>query len=128
MFNFKASDITEYTITNSKTRFKVTINMSGKTSATFTVPAENISISAQKDGFSSVVIPSSITNVRVVGTPDEIAALTNAMLYVELDLKDYDVQVGEQTVDANVVIKGNTKAWATGTYFVRISSVTAPAS
>ena len=72
VFNFKASDITEYTITNSKTRFKVTINMSGKTSATFTVPAENISISAQKDGFSSVVIPSSITNVRVVGTPDEI--------------------------------------------------------
>ena len=59
---------------------------------------------------------------------DEIAALTNAMLYVELDLKDYDVQVGEQTVDANVVIKGNTKAWATGTYSVRISSVTAPAS
>ena len=128
MFNFKASDITEYTITNSKTRFKVTINMSGKTSATFTVPAENISISAQKDGFSSVVIPSSITNVRVVGTPDEIAPLTNAMLYVELDLKDYDVQVGEQMVDANVVIKGNTKAWATGTYSVRINSVTAPAS
>ena len=128
VFNFKASDITEYTITNSKTRFKVTINMSGKTSATFTVPAENISISAQKDGFSSVVIPSSITNVRVVGTPDEIAALTNAMLCVELDLKDYDVQVGEQMVDANVVIKGNTKAWATGTYSVRINSVTAPAS
>ena len=58
----------------------------------------------------------------------EIAALTNAMLYVELDLKDYDVQVGEQMVDANVVIKGNTKAWATGTYSVRINSVTAPAS
>lgn len=125
VFNFKAADITDYTITNSKTKFKVTINMSGKTSATFTVPADNISITGQKDGFSSVVVPSTIPNVRVIGTPDEIAALTNAMLYVELDLKNYDVQAGEQTVDAHVVIKGNTKAWVSGTYSVKISSVTA---
>lgn len=125
VFNFKASDITEYTITNSKTKFKVTVNMSGKTSATFTVPAENISITGQKDGFSSTVIPSTIYNVRVIGTADEIAALTNNMLYVELDLKEYEITEGEQTIDAHVVIKGNTKAWVSGTYSVKISSVTA---
>ena len=68
------------------------------------------------------MVPASIENVRVIGTPEEIAALTNDMLYVELDLSDYDIQVGEQTVQVNVIVRGNTKAWASGTYTVRIQS------
>ena len=124
-FVFEAADITDYIVTDNTTRFRVTVNMSGTTSASFTVPEGNVSIVAQKEGFASTVVPASIENVRVIGTPEEIAALTNDMLYVELDLSNYNVQVGEQTVEVNVVVRGNTKAWASGTYSVRIQSTQA---
>ena len=119
---FEAADITDYIVTDNTTRFRVTVDMRGTTSASFTVPENNVSIIAQKEGFASTVVPASIENVRVIGTPEEIAALTNDMLYVELDLSDYDIQVGEQTVQVNVIVRGNTKAWASGTYTVRIQS------
>ena len=121
-FVFEAADITDYIVTDNTTRFRVTVDMRGTTSASFTVPENNVSIIAQKEGFASTVVPASIENVRVIGTPEEIAALTNDMLYVELDLSDYDIQVGEQTVQVNVIVRGNTKAWASGTYTVRIQS------
>lgn len=121
-FVFEAADITDYIVTDNTTRFRVTVDMRGSTSASFTVPENNVSIIAQKEGFASTVVPASIENVRVIGTPEEIAALTNDMLYVELDLSDYDIQVGEQTVQVNVIVRGNTKAWASGTYTVRIQS------
>lgn len=121
-FVFEASDITDYIVTDNTTRFRVTVNMSGTTSASFTVPEGNVTITAQKDGFASTVIPSSIENVRVIGTPEEVAALTNDMLYVEINLSNYDIKAGEQTIEVNVFVRGNTKAWASGTYPVRIQS------
>ncbi len=124
-FVFEASDITDYIVTDKTTRFRVTVDMSGTTSATFTVPEGNISITAQQDGFASTVIPAAIRNVRVIGTAEEIAALTNDMLYVELDLTQEQLQAGEQTVQAHVIVRGSTKAWANGTYAVRIQSTAA---
>lgn len=120
VFNFKASDITEYTITDSTAHFKVTVNMSGLTSATFSVPQQNISITAQRDGFNATVIAEPLENIRIIGTTEEIAALTNEMIFAEINLSDVALQEGEQTVKARVVIKGSTKAWAAGTYSVCI--------
>lgn len=125
VFYFRATEITEYKVIDNSTRFRATINMSGTTSAVFTIPAENISITAQKAGFSSAVLTKSIENVRVIGTADEIAALTNDRIYAEVDLSEYDVTAGEQTVPARVTIKGNTKSWASGSYTVRIQSTVA---
>ncbi len=120
VFNFKASDVTEYMIMDSTIRFKATVNMSGATSAVFNVPAQNVSIVTQKDGFTASLLTGAIENVRVYGKPEEVAALTNEMLYAEIDLSDAEISEGEQTVKARIVIKGNTGAWASGSYTVRI--------
>lgn len=120
VFNFKASDITEYTITDSSARFKVTVNMTGLTSATFSVPQQNISITTQKEGYSATVIAEPLENIRIIGTTEEIAALTNEMIFAEVNLSEVSLQEGEQTVKVRIVIKGSTKAWASGTYSVRV--------
>lgn len=124
-FTFQASDITEYMIVDGSARFRVTVNLSGTISAAFSVPVQNIAVTAQKDGFHSTVLTQGIENIRVIGTAEEIAALTNEMLYAELDLSDAELAEGEQTVRARIVIKGSSKAWASGTYNVRIQTVKA---
>lgn len=124
-FNFKASDITEYTVVDSSARFRVTVNMTGTVTAAFSVSAQNIAVTAQKDGFHSAVLTRGIENIRVIGTAEEIAALTNDMLYAEVDLSDAEITEGEQTVKARIVIKGSSKAWASGTYTVRIQTTAA---
>lgn len=124
-FTFQAADITEYTIVDSTARFRVTVNMSGTISASFSVSAQNIAVTAQKEGFHSTVLTQGIENIRVIGTAEEIAALTNEMLYAEVDLSDIELSEGEQTVRARIVIKGSSKAWAAGTYNVRIQTVKA---
>lgn len=124
-FNFKASDITEYTVVDSSARFRVTVNMTGTVTASFSVSAQNIAVTAQKDGFHSSVLTRGIENIRVIGTAEEIAALTNDMLYAEVDLSDAEITEGEQTVKARIVIKGSSKAWASGTYTVRIQTTAA---
>ncbi len=124
-FNFKASDITEYTVVDSSARFRVTVNMTGTVTASFSVSAQNIAVTAQKDGFHSAVLTRGIENIRVIGTAEEIAALTNDMLYAEVDLSDAEITEGEQTVKARIVIKGSSKAWASGTYTVRIQTTAA---
>lgn len=121
-FTFQASDITEYTIVDSSARFRVTVNMTGLVSAAFSVSAQNVAVTTQKDGYHSTVLTQGIENIRVIGTTEEIAALTNDMLYAELDLSGVELTEGEQSVDARIVIKGSTKAWATGTYTVRIQT------
>lgn len=124
-FNFKASDITEYTVVDSSVRFRVTVNMTGTVTAAFSVSAQNIAVTAQKDGFHSAVLTRGIENIRVIGTAEEIAALTNDMLYAEVDLSDAEITEGEQTVKVRIVIKGSSKAWASGTYTVRIQTTAA---
>lgn len=124
-FNFNASDITEYTVVDSSARFRVTVNMTGTVTALFSVSAQNIAVTAQKDGFHSSVLTRGIENIRVIGTAEEIAALTNDMLYAEVDLSDAEITEGEQTVKARIVIKGSSKAWASGTYTVRIQTTAA---
>lgn len=124
-FNFKASDITEYTVVDSSARFRVTVNMTGTVTAAFSVSAQNIAVTAQRDGFHSAVLTRGIENIRVIGTAEEIAALTNDMLYAEVDLSDAEITEGEQTVKARIVIKGSSKAWASGTYTVRIQTTAA---
>lgn len=119
-FNFKASDITEYTIVDSSVRFKVTVNMTGLTSAAFSVPQQNITITSQKEGFTATVLNEPLENIRILGTSEELAALTNEMIFAELNLSEAELTQGEQTVKARIVIKGSTKAWAAGTYTVRI--------
>lgn len=123
VFNFNASDITEYTIVDSSVRFKVTVNMTGLTSAVFSVPSQNISITTQKDGYTATVIAEPLENIRIIGTTEEIAALTNEMIFAEVNLSESALQAGEQTVKARVVIKGSTKAWASGSYSVRVRAV-----
>ena len=87
--------------------------------------SQNIAVTAQKEGFHSTVLTQGIENIRVIGTAEEIAALTNEMLYAEVDLSDIELSEGEQTVRARIVIKGSSKAWAAGTYNVRIQTVKA---
>lgn len=125
-FNFKASDVTEHVLLSNNARFIVTVDMADKiVSSAFSVPTKNMQITAQKAGFHSTIQTLNIENVNLIGTKDEIAALTNEMLYVDLDLTAEDIKEGNQTVMATVIVKGNTKAWAAGTYPVKIYSAKA---
>ena len=69
--------------------------MTGTVSASFSIPAQNIAVTAQREGFHSIVLTQGIENIRVLGTAEEIAALTNDMLYAELDLSDAELIEGE---------------------------------
>lgn len=125
-FTFSASDVTDHTVVNSNAKFKVTVDMSGTiVSDAFTVPAANMQIVGQKNGFQSSIQSTGIENVKIIGTKEEVVALTNEMLFVELDLTDEDIKEGTQTVQAHVIVKGNTKVWAMETYPVKIQSVRA---
>ena len=123
-FTFNASDATEYMVVNSNAQFKVMVDMTDTiVSTSFTVPADHIKIINPKAGFTSTLQTTSIDNLKIIGPKEDLAALTNEMLYVELDLADYDIQEGTQTIQAHVFVKGNTRAWAADTYPVKIQSV-----
>ena len=66
------------------------------------------------------MIAEPLENICIIGTTEEIAALTNEMIFAEVNLSEASLQEGEQTVKVRIVIKGSTKAWASGTYSVRV--------
>ena len=81
--------ITDQSIKN----FKVSVNMSGMASGLFSVPAANVTITGQKQGYNSVVTSNGISGVKLIGPADSISTVT-----------------------------GDTAVWAHGTYYVTINS------
>lgn len=121
--NFKASDITEFMITDQSIKnFKVSVNMSGMTSGMFSVPAANVTITGQKQGYNSVVTSNGISGVKLIGPADSISKINPDMLSVKLDLTSYDVKEGEQKIPVLITVTGDTAVWAHGTYYVTINS------
>lgn len=121
--NFKASDITDFMITDQSIKnFKVSVNMSGMTSGMFSVPAANVTITGQKQGYNSVVTSNGISGVKLIGPADSISRINPDMLSVKLDLTSYDVKEGEQKIPVLITVTGDTAVWAHGTYYVTINS------
>ena len=121
--NFKASDITDFVITDQSIKnFKVSVNMSGMTSGMFSVPAANVTITGQKQGYNSVVTSNGISGVKLIGPADSISKINPDMLSVKLDLTSYDVKEGEQKIPVLITVTGDTAVWAHGTYYVTINS------
>ena len=110
--------ITDQSIKN----FKVSVNMSGMTSGLFSVPAANVTITGQKQGYNSVVTSNGISGVKLIGPADSISKINPDMLSVKLDLTSYDVKEGEQKIPVLITVTGDTAVWAHGTKYVTINS------
>lgn len=120
--SFEASKITEVKILDDIKAFKVNTNFGKIVSRTFDIPAENISITAQKEGFVSDITSNGITGVRIVGSEQALSVITEKAITVALDLSNYSVVEGTQNVPVKIQINGADSVWAYGKYTVSISS------
>lgn len=120
--SFDASQITDVKILDNIKIFKVNTNFGKIVSRTFDIPAENISITAQKEGFTSIITSNGITGVRIVGSEHAISGITEKAITVSLDLSNYSVVEGTQNVPVKIQINGTDSVWAYGKYTVSISS------
>lgn len=124
VFNFKAAEITDFIISNSSIKnFKATINMPSISVTELSVPSANISIGTQKDGFTSTITSSGISNVRILGPDDALSKINPQMLLVKLDLSAIELTAGEQNIPVHITINGDTMCWAGGTYYVTVNNV-----
>lgn len=120
--SFEANKITGVKILDNVKLFKVNTNFGKIVSRTFDIPASNISITAQKDGFTSVITSNGITGVRIVGSEQALSGITEKAITVALDLSNYSVVEGNQNVPVKIQINGADSVWAYGKYTVSISS------
>lgn len=104
------------TVDNSTT-VTVTVNMSGYTVRTFTVPKDNL-ITINRPNDCNILLQSAIKNVRVCGPRSIIESLRDEDIFAQVDLKGKSV--GDYTVP--IVIKSNKTGgvWQLGTYEGRV--------
>ncbi|MEG2395494.1 MAG: hypothetical protein RSB11_00525 [Oscillospiraceae bacterium] len=123
-FNMKTSEITDYIILDKTIKtFKVTLNMSGYTSAEYSIPISNIAIIGQNGAYNSTTVLKGPLSVKLIGPQEVIASLKNELIYAEIDLSNYPVTAGVQNVPAHIVVKEQNTCWANGVYNIQISSV-----
>lgn len=120
-FTFKKDDITDYTITDSVERFRVTVNMSNVVSTNVTVPASNITVVKQKEGYEGTVVQQAITNVKIIGPASVIDSLNPNNVYGEIDLSQISATSGTVTVPVSISVRDNTSCWAHGDYTVQVT-------
>lgn len=113
----------EYSVSDGAKSFRVSVNMSNVTSSVVTVPASNIAITKQHDGYSSKVNSQQINSVTIIGPASALDTLTGDNVFAEIDLTNVDINEGVTTVPVKITVNGYTSCWAHGEYSVNISSV-----
>lgn len=122
-FSFKTSEITEYKVISDVSTVRVVINANGKSSETYSIPAQNVSVTDQNEGFTSTVKQKGIENITIIGSTDDLKQLSNNDIYAEIDLSNQPLKAGENKVEATIVVKGNGACWAYGKYEVTVIAV-----
>lgn len=124
VFNFKAAEVTDFMIMNSSVKnFRATINMPSVSSSVLSVPASNISIGTQKEGFTADITSVGISNVKILGPDDMLAKIRPEMLSVKVDLSAYELTEGSRNIPVHITITGDTLCWASGTYYITVNAV-----
>ena len=122
-YTIKASEITDYKVISDISTVRVVVNAAGNSSQSYSIPAQNISIISQNSGFICTMDAQTIDNVSIIGTADDLAALSNSDIYAEVDLSDQILKAGSNKVEATIVVKGNGACWAYGKYEVTVNAV-----
>lgn len=121
-YTFKTTEIADYRVISDISTVRVEVNANGYSSGSYTIPADNISITEQADGFTSKLDGKQIDNVTIIGEADELQQLTNADIYAEIDLSSQKLKAGSNTVEAIIVVKGNGACWCYGKYEVTVTA------
>ena len=120
-FTFKKDDITDYMITDSVEKFRVSVNMGNVVSTYVNIPSSNISVVKQKTGYEATVAQQSISNVKIVGPASVIDSLNPNNVYADIDVSQVSATSGTVTVPVNISIRDNTSCWANGDYSVQVT-------
>ena len=120
-FTFKKDDITDYMITDSVERFRVSVNMSNVISTYVSIPSSNISIVKQKDGYEGTISQQTVSNVKIIGPASVIESLNPNNVYAEVDLSQVSATSGTVSVPVSISVRDNTSCWAHGDYTVQVT-------
>ncbi len=118
-FNFNLTLPAGYMNLEGDESITVSFDTTGLDSEVHTVT--NIRLVNVPAGYEVSPITTSIRNVRVYGSADELAALTAADLVAEVDLSSGDLSAGSSSVIANLYAPNRGLVWCSGTYRVQIS-------
>ena len=121
IFTFKKDDITDYMITDSVEKFRVSVNMGNVVSTYVNIPSSNISVAKQKTGYEATVAQQSISNVKIIGPASVIDSLNPNNVYADIDVSQVNATSGTVTVPVNISIRDNTSCWANGDYSVQVT-------
>lgn len=101
--------------------FEITVNVTGCTSKTVTVPEENISfVNAPKDYAVNSVVES-VGNVVVVGPEESVAQVSPSDIFAVVDLSNADLSSQRQEFTARLSVKNSDDCWVSGNYTVTVS-------
>lgn len=120
-FTFEASSLKNIVVMDDVSKFQVSVDASNMTSAEFSVPKENITISNVPSGFGAAVVQANIPSVSIVGSSSSLSGLKDSDIYAEIDFTNLSPAEGTRKLPARVYVKGKGDAWACGNYEVFVS-------
>ncbi len=121
-FTVDADSINTYKIMDeSIRRFRITINASAMTRKTISIPASNIVVKNSRDDFNVKLNTKNDITVTLVGSQEDLDAITIENLKIEVDTTDKLLISDTRTLQGTVVVSGEYKCWAIGKYDIKVS-------
>lgn len=120
-FTVDADSINTYKIMDSNVkRFKVTINASDMSSKTLTIPVSNVTIKNTRDDYKVTLNTTKDITVTIVGTKEDIDAITADDLAIEIDTADKTITDDTKVLQGNVIVTSEYNCWAFGKYDIKV--------
>ncbi len=101
--------------------FTVTIDASGMTAKTFTVPEANITVKNSNNSYDVKALNNSGKTITVIGTADAISALTDNDFQIIVDTSEQDFSVNTKSLKGRVVVPNNKQCWSVGDCNINVS-------
>lgn len=120
-FTFKTEDITDYSFDDSIKEFKAVIRMADCESTVLNIPASQINIVKENPSFITNIKTQSISNIKIVGPKEEISNITANDIKASVDLSEFDLKAGNNTLPVTLSINGSTKCWIYGEYTITVN-------
>lgn len=121
-FNVDASTITSFKIMNDSVRnFRVTVNASGLSLRTFSVPASSITLSNNRDDFDVSLNQTRTITVTVIGREEDLEDLSVDDIKISVDTADKTISKSTTAVQGTVTIGDGSLCWAFGKYDIQVT-------
>ena len=121
-FNVDASTITSFKIMNDSVRnFRVTVNASGLSLRTFSVPASSITLSNNRDDFDVSLNQTRTITVTVIGREEDLEDLSVDDIKISVDTADKTISESTTAVQGAVTIGDGSLCWAFGKYDIKVT-------